>query len=65
MLDWKLLQRLGGETAREIGILILVFAPLEETFSETPVSVTVILGLVFLSIILIAGGILMEVSGAH
>jgi len=65
MHGWKLLQRLGGETAREIGILILVFAPLEATFSERPVSTTVIIGLVVLGIIGIVGGILMEVRGAN
>ena len=65
MSDRKLLQRLGGETAREIGVLILVFAPLEATFSEIPVSVNVIFGLALLSIILIVGGILMEVRGAR
>ena len=34
MPNWKRVQGLVGETAREIGILMLVFAPLESAFAD-------------------------------
>jgi hypothetical protein len=36
VIDWKRAERLVGETMREIGVLIFVFAPLEYLFAERP-----------------------------
>jgi hypothetical protein len=55
-------RRLLGETAREIGILVFVFAPLEAVFSDSPIDSRVIAGLIAGSLIAITSGILMEVD---
>jgi hypothetical protein len=34
MTNWKAIERLLGETVREIGILVLVFAPLDAAFAD-------------------------------
>jgi hypothetical protein len=52
--------RLVGETVREIGVLTLVFAPLESLVSERPVDGKVLMTLMFGGVILIACGILLE-----
>jgi len=51
-----------GETAREIGILMLVFAPLESAFSERPFNVDSLIIVAAASFALIACGILMETN---
>jgi hypothetical protein len=49
-----------AETVREIGILMVVFAPLESSFSERPLSVSLLAGVIALSAALIVCGILLE-----
>ena len=49
MLNWGRAADLLAETVREVGVLILVFAPLEAAFAETAP------GVAFLSIMLIVG----------
>ena len=60
MPNWKRVQGLVGETAREIGILMLVFAPLESAFADRPIDPGFVTTVILVSIILIGGGILIE-----
>ena len=55
-------QHLVGETVRELGTLILVFAPLESAFAERPLDVDVLVAVIAVGLTLIACGILMEAS---
>jgi len=60
MQNWKAVERLLGETVREIGILVVVFAPLDAAFSERPIDldqVGLIMGWAILAII---AGIFLE-----
>lgn len=52
--------RLIGETLREIGVLMLVFVPLEATFSERSIDPAALAGLILISVFLIGWGILAE-----
>lgn len=52
--------RLLGETAREIGILIIVFAPLEAAFADQAMDPNLLGTLILVSGVLIFGGILVE-----
>ena len=52
--------RLVGETLREIGVLTLVFAPLESLVSERSINNDVLITLMFGGLGLIACGILLE-----
>jgi hypothetical protein len=58
--DWRHVQVLLGQTAREIGVLVLVFAPLESTFSDRPFDAEILVGSIVVSLVLVAGGILTE-----
>ena len=60
MPNWPRVENLLGETLREVGILILVFAPLETAFSDRPTGALVVIGTVAFSLGLIAAGILVE-----
>jgi hypothetical protein len=51
-----------GETAREIGIPMLVFAPLASAFSERPLNLDSLIVVVTASLALIVCGILMETN---
>jgi hypothetical protein len=55
-------KHLLGETTRELGILMLVFAPLESTFADRPLDVEVLMSVIALSVTLIGCGILIEAS---
>ena len=63
MPNWRRIQNLVGETVREVGILVLVFAPLEGAFSDRPMDPLVVIGAVASSLALIVGGILLEARG--
>lgn len=52
--------RLLGETVREIGILMVVFAPLEAAFAEQAIDPQLLGAVVLVSVLLIACGILLE-----
>jgi hypothetical protein len=54
--------RLLAETGREIGILIVVFAPLESAFSERPFGVGSLMGVIAIAAGLIGWGILVEAN---
>jgi hypothetical protein len=49
-----------GETSREIGILVLVFAPLDAFFQPLPPSIRFLTVAIGLALILIVGGIILE-----
>ena len=49
-----------GQTAREIGILIMVFASLESAFAERAIDPSLLGTVILVSVLLIAGGILIE-----
>jgi hypothetical protein len=53
-------ERLMGESVREVGVLMVVFAPLEATFSEVSVDIGRVAAMFLLGLVLIAGGILLE-----
>jgi hypothetical protein len=52
--------RLLAETGREIGILIVVFAPLESVFAGRPIDDRRLMAVVATGVALIVGGILVE-----
>lgn len=52
--------KLAGETVREIGALVFVFAPLESTFADRSLSPIVLTLVVCGSVIAILCGILLE-----
>jgi len=60
MPNWQRAEDLLGETAREVGVLIVVFAPLEAMFSEVFVSAGRVATMFLVGVVLIAGGIIME-----
>jgi hypothetical protein len=60
MVEPSRLIRLLGETLREIGILVAVFAPLDALFAERITSPGVIIAVATGGTVLIVGGILME-----
>jgi len=49
-----------GETAREIGILLIVFVPLDAAFAPAPMSLAALMRTVVAALGLIIGGIIME-----
>jgi hypothetical protein len=51
-----------AETAREIGVLVVVFAPLESAFSERPLGVGSLVGVIVVAAALIGWGILVEAN---
>ena len=61
VLNRQRVRILLGETAREIGILMFVFVPLEATFSERSIDPAAVVGLLLISLVLILCGILAEV----
>lgn len=60
MLNWQRAEDLLGETARETGILIVVFAPLEAIFADALVSQTLVATMFFFGVLLVGSGILIE-----
>jgi hypothetical protein len=60
VLNWRRAKQLVGETAREIGILMLVFAPLESAFADRPIESGSMVMIILVSLLVIGWGILME-----
>lgn len=60
MTNWQRLESVLGETAREVGVLIVVFAPLEATFSDTGVSTARVTAMVLVGLVALASGIILE-----
>lgn len=60
MPNWGRVRRLVGETAREIGTLIFVFAPLDSAFAERPIDQGLVIGIMLGGVLLIRSGIVLE-----
>jgi len=60
MLKWDRIERLFGETVREIGILVVVFAPLEAAFADRPIAPWAVTGAIMAGVGLIVVGIILE-----
>jgi hypothetical protein len=60
MTDWKAIERILGETVREIGILVLVFAPLDAAFAEGSIDFRLVIPVVGWAILAIIARILLE-----
>ena len=60
MLNWKRIEQVLGETAREIGILVVVFAPLDAAFAPGSLNSDDLTKIVAAAIGLIIGGIILE-----
>jgi hypothetical protein len=60
MLNWERAEDLIAETAREAGVLIAVFAPLEAAFTDMPINRAFVAALVFIGLLFVAGGIILE-----
>ena len=56
----KAIERLLGETVREIGILVLVFAPLDAAFADGPLDFKVVTAVAAWAIGAIVVGIMLE-----
>ena len=63
MPKWGRVRCLLGETAREIGTLIFVFAPLDSVFAERSIDQGAVIGIMFVGVLLIGSGILLEARG--
>ena len=60
MLNREHAERLMGESVREVGVLMVVFAPLEATFSDVSVGTGRVAAMFLVGLLLIAGGIILE-----
>jgi hypothetical protein len=60
VLNWQRAKQVLGETAREIGILVLVFAPLESAFAERPIESGSMVRIILVRLLAIGRGILAE-----
>jgi hypothetical protein len=60
MLNWQRAEDPLGETVREMGVLILVFAPLEALFTDVLVNKTLVSAMFLVGVLLAAGGIMLE-----
>jgi len=60
MFNLRRAEDLLGETVREMGVLILVFAPLEALFSDVAVNNTLVAAMSLVGVLLAAGGIMLE-----
>ena len=58
VMDWRRAANLLGETVREMGVLIVVFAPLEAIFTDVLVNTTLVAAMFLVGVLLSAGGIM-------
>lgn len=58
MLNWRRAEELFAETVREVGVLIVVFAPLDAAFSDAPVNTALVATWTFAGLLAVAGGII-------
>jgi hypothetical protein len=58
MLNWKRAEELFAETVREVGVLIVVLAPLDAAFSTSLVNTLLVAIWTFAGALLVAGGII-------
>ena len=62
MLDVRRVIRRLGETLREMGLLMMVFAPLDALFAERSVTPQIIAGVFIAGVIFVVCGILISES---
>jgi phosphate/sulfate permease len=55
VVNWRRAEELLAETAREVGVLMAVFTPLEAAFSDKTTSVGFVVILFFVGVGLVAG----------
>ena len=60
MIDKRKALHLAGETVREIGILLVVFTPLDAFFQMDKPPLPVITGIMAVALLLILGGVMLE-----
>jgi hypothetical protein len=60
MIDWQRAEDLLGETVREMGLLIVVFAPLDAIYADTPMNHLLLATMLFFGLLLVGIGILIE-----
>ena len=60
MFNWKRIEQVLGETVREIGILVFVFAPLDAAFAKDPIDLSGVTNIMLGAICLIIAGIILE-----
>lgn len=60
MLNWPRIEQLVGETVREMGILVVVFAPLDAAFAQDPFDPRTLSAIVAAALTLIGAGIVLE-----
>ena len=58
MLNWRRAEELFAESVREVGVLIVVFAPLDAAFSELPVNTVLVATWTFTGFLFAAIGII-------
>ena len=58
MLNWRRAEELFAETLREVGVLIVVFAPLDAAFGDVPVNTALVAALTFAGLLSVACGII-------
>jgi len=56
----KAIERLLGETVREIGILVFVFAPLDAAFADHPLDFSVVIAVAAWALGAVVVGIMLE-----
>ena len=57
MVNWRRAEELFAETVREVGVLVVVFAPLDAAFSDLPVE-TALVAMTSVGLLFVAGGII-------
>ena len=60
MIDKRKALRLLGESIRDIGILVVVFAPLDAFFQKDRPSAVVVILIIILALIFVGIGIMLE-----
>jgi len=60
MINWQRAEDLLGETVREMGLLIVVFAPLDAIYADAPMNRMLLAIMLFFGLLLVAIGILIE-----
>ena len=60
MIDKRKAMHLAGETVREIGILLVVFTPLDAWFQLDRPPLLLLTGIMTVALLLIVGGVMLE-----
>ena len=58
MVNWRRAEELFAETVREVGVLVVVFAPLDAAFSDLPVETALVAMWTSVGLLFVAGGII-------